>query len=189
MTDYCVDLTLPINPLIDGISIDSLQENNAQWTPISLEYINSDLKKLFQSLDLKIKIAGLFVLNGYSSLGVHIDGFEIYDATKINWSYNTNYDMVWYNVRAKNKKNIVGTANPNNSSLLPRYYVSYNKNEVEEIYRYEIKFPSIVQVGIPHTLENYTGVKKCLSITLFDMDNKTVPMHRAKELFSQYLAP
>ncbi len=186
MTDYCVDLNLSINPLIDGISIDDLQEKNEIWTLIKLDFINPELKELFKVLGLKMKVAGLFVLNE-NSIGLkHLDGPDISDLTKINWSYNTDHNMIWYKVKPNNiEKNVSERISTEN--LPSRPHVKYKDDELEEIHRCQVNFPSLIQAGIPHNVENYEGVRRCLSILLYDNNDKTVPMYKAKEIFSQYL--
>jgi hypothetical protein len=185
MNDYCIDLNLPVHPLIEGVSFDDLQKNNSSWTLVDLKYINPDLKKLFQSLGLIIKVAALFVLDGNVSGEHHSDDIKISNLTKVNWSSNTDHNMIWYKIKnpiVEKKSNIRHT-----TLLTPRKYITYTDTELEEVHRATVGFPSLVQAGIPHNVENYKGVRKCLSIGLYDTNNITIPMFGAKKIFASYI--
>jgi hypothetical protein len=190
MNNYCIDLNIPINPLINGISIDDFETNDETgrpiWILVNLDYINPELKDLFDSKGLVIDLAGLFITReGYPGIK-HLDGQCPADLTKINWSYNTNHDMIWYKI----KNNVPQKKYSTRASR--RRFICYQDDELEEIHRQPVGFPSLVQIGIPHNVETYKGVRKCLTIMLLKKTNESdrrvpVPMSTAKELFAEYL--
>ena len=186
MTDYCVDLNFSINPLISGVSIDSLQKNNESWTLVDPNYINPELKTVLGELGLTIKIAGLFTLAEGETGPIHLDGAKISDLTKINWSYNNDHDMIWYTVKNGQVEKNIRTRN-STENLPPRRFIDYHINEVEEVYRKRVGFPSLVQAGVPHNVANYKGVRRCLTIVLYDVNGNPISMNTAKEIFSQWL--
>jgi hypothetical protein len=66
--------------------------------------------------------------------------------------------------------------------------MSYNKDEVTLVHRQSVKFPSIVQVGIPHNIFNPDEDRFCVSIMLRKKtDNNNLTMSNAVNLFSNYI--
>jgi hypothetical protein len=186
MNDYCVDLNLNINPLMDGVSFKDLQDGEKYWTLINPKYINPELKTLFESLGLQVMLAALFVTEGYKFTERHLDGWNEGDLTKINWSSNNQHNMIWYEMKdhdLSKKKFYVRK----NDSVGSRPYIAFDEDEVVEVYRSPVGNPSIIQGGIPHNLENYyEGISYRISILLI-ADGKPVTMSRAKEIFSKYI--
>ena len=189
MTDYCVNLNLSINPLIESVTINDINPNNSeQWMLVNLDYINPDLKELFDSIGLTIKIAALFTLIPTYVSPIHLDGSDVDDLVKLNWSYNPNHNMVWYKI----KEGASNQPMTRKSNLGNRAYVYYQREEIEEAHRAPVGFPSLIQAGIPHNVERYEGVRKCLSILLIrkvpDVNGKLiVSMNDAKTMFANYI--
>ena len=182
MSKYCQNINLKLNPLADGITIDDLPNNF--WTMLSLDYLSYDLKKLFVNLNLSLKIAGLFVQKGYVETTIHIDGPNISDVAKINWSFGNNvHSMNWYNIKHGVAGNISNRKSPD-EKIKSREYVSISKDQVELIHSQAVGHPSIVQAGIPHNIINYSGNRKCLAIVLFDNNGIPLTMEQAVNLFN-----
>ena len=186
MNDYCVNLNLDINPLMDGVSFKDVQDGEKYWTFVNLKYINPELKKLFESLGLQIVMAALFAQNGKDISEIHLDGLGVGDVTKINWTSTVNHNMMWYKVKEADLSKKMINIHEDEQSKLKRPYIPFDDDEVIEVYRSPLGNPSIIQAGIPHNVENYGGVRQSLSIVLIE-NRKPVPMSRAKEIFSKYI--
>jgi len=184
MINYCVDLNLKMSPLRPDIDVNSFPTKS--WQLLSLDLINPEVVNLFESLDLKLRIAGLFVLMENMSGPIHTDGPGHVHVPKINWAYGDNHVMNWYRIKDPTIKKSFKTKTSVDKAIKERTYLEYLPNEVECIHSQPVGFPSIIQAGIPHNVQNFSGIRRCVTIALFDKRNQHVTMERAIELFSQY---
>lgn len=182
MYEFCFDLNLPIYPIKNDASVDSLPGDNI-WNFLSVEeYINPKLIEFFDDRGLSLNIAALHV-RGPEKLGsIHVDGARAdSDKTKINWSFNDQHLMNWYRV----KKDLV---EPKLFTQKDRAYLQYDPSEVELIHSQKVGFPSLIQVGIPHSISDLASTRKCISILLRDKKTQNhVAMQTAKEIFKDII--
>lgn len=184
MRDLCIDLDLPIQPLRDSVSIDDIPAKGI-WNFIDIKtYINPELVEFFDVNGLALNIAALHVRSPTNLGSIHVDGkVANCDKTKINWSFNDQHLMNWYSV----KEHALGKS-PELRTQKDRAYLYYNPSEVELIHSQKVGFPSLIQVGIPHSISNLIATRKCISILLYDKQTqKTVPMAKAKDIFKDVL--
>lgn len=176
MNDYCFDIDLEINPLRNNIAIHEIPCTGI-WTFVDVPtYINPELINFFNSRNLSLIQAALFTRSETTPGCIHIDGKYPADKVKMNWSYNGDHLMNWYKV--KNSKDTSASLKGD------RAYIEYDPEEVELIHSQQVNNPSIVQVGIPHSITNIKGVRKCLSIILVNkISGKSTTMLQAKSLF------
>jgi hypothetical protein len=174
----CVDLNLNINPLKESMDINSY--GTTGHTKISLNEINNDLISLLATLNLTIGFAELFYTAPYSVTRIHTD-YLGGDYIKINYIFGGKDSfMYWW----KPKPNIIKT--PLKTSI-DSFYISYNQTEVDLIEKKSVKFPSIVQVGIPHNIKNFEEPRYCLSFVLRNQNDNRLTMAESIEIFKDYL--
>lgn len=174
----CVNLNLNINPLKEGVDINSYSTNF--HTKIPFNDINNDLISLLTTLNLTIGLAELFYTAPHSFTGIHTDCLGG-DYIKINYIFGGKGSfMYWW----KPKPNIIKT--PLKTSI-DSSYISYNITEVDLIDKQPVKFPSIVQVGIPHNIQNFEEPRYCLSLVLKKQNNTRLTMAESIEIFKEYL--
>jgi hypothetical protein len=185
MNNYCVDLNLKLDPLRPDVDINSFPAT--PWQLLSLDLMNPEVITLFNSLDLDLRIAGLFVLTENMAGPIHVDGIKIGHVPKINWAYGNNHVMNWYQVKDTTVEKTHKVKYSNDKSIEERTYLTYLPKEVECIHRQPVGFPSIIQAGIPHNVQNFNGIRRCVTIALIDKCNQRITMEKAVELFSQYI--
>ena len=148
---------------------------------MSLNDINYNLISFLRTLNLTIAFAELFYTPPFSVTIIHIDAFGG-DYTKLNYVYaGKNSFMNWY----KQKTNI---SNSPSTTTINSPYISYRKNQVDLIDKHQVKFPSIVQVGIPHNIHNFEEPRYCLSLVLKKQDNTRLTMAESIELFTEIIS-
>lgn len=175
----CVDLNLQVNPLREDIQINSY--GTTKHIRISLDDINHDLISLLTNLNLSISWAELFYTPPFSFTGIHIDDVYHGDYTKINFVFGgKNSLMYWW----KQKPDVLNTPS---TTIINSPYIGYTLNEVDLIDKQQVKFPSIVQVGVPHNIHNFEEPRYCLSLVLRKQDNTRLTMAESVEIFKQYL--
>ena len=191
MTDYCIDLNFPISPLANNITIADLPTTS--WSFLDQKFINPELVEFIKSLGL-IFWGSVFVKYPDGKYYIHIDGKKIVDKAKLNWSFNDDHIMHWYKTKPGidkpilyyDGKNFLG-ADAELSNEKQRKYIEYNEDEVELVHSAKVGYPSIVQAGIPHSVEVFSGERKCISILLLQKNHQPVSMTVAKHLFRDYI--
>jgi len=172
---YCLDINLNINPLKENLDIKSYGIHS--HIEISLSDINYNLISFLSTLNLTIGFAELFYTPPFSFTGIHIDSLGG-DYTKLNYIYGgENSFMNWW----KQKPN-VSTVIKN--TAIDSQYISYRPSEVDLIDKQQVKFPSIVQVGIPHNIQNFKEPRYCLSLVLRKQDKTRLTMAESIEIFN-----
>ena len=185
MNSYCVDLNLPISPLRLDVDINSFP--TTPWQLLSLDLINPDVKNLFKSLNLNLRVAAMFVLTGNSSGPIHVDGIDNPNVSKLNWVVGSDHIMNWYQIKNPTSIKTVDTRVSNTANIPSRNYVSYNLDEVDLIHSQVVGFPSIIQAGVPHNVTNITGTRRCITIALFNNIGSALTIEQATQLFSKYI--
>jgi hypothetical protein len=174
----CIDINLNLNPLKEGIDVKSY--GTEIHTRFSISDINPDLIILLERLDLKILLVELFYTKPHTFTGIHID-VTGGDYTKLNYIFGGKDSlMMWYKV----KDNVVKSTS---KTSINTSYISYNPLEVSLIDKRSVRFPSIVQVGIPHNIINYSEPRYCLSIVLVRNTGERLTIKDSIELFSNYI--
>jgi hypothetical protein len=181
MNKYCLDLNFNF-PCIKE-SFDFNQYKGTPQSSISFDNFEDKFVKLLAELGLKITWAEIFHAMPRSSSvwAIHTDNTGG-DYVKMNWIFGgKNSLMQWFDVKPNIVKEPVKT--PINS-----LYVSYRSDEVSLAHQQSVKFPSIVQVGVPHNVYNTEEDRFCVSVMLRDKDNNRMTMERAQHLFSNYIS-
>jgi len=174
----CVDINLSLNPLKEGIDIKSY--NTANHIRFPLSNINNDLISLIDKLNLKILLTELFYTKPYVITKIHID-VTGGDYTKLNYIFGgKDSEMLWYKPKDNTTKSI-------NKTPIDTSYISYALHEVEMIDKQFVKFPSIIQAGVPHNIINYSEPRWCLSIVLVKQNGERLTMKESKEIFNDYI--
>lgn len=174
----CIDLNLNIHPFKEGIDVNLY--GTTPHTKISLNEINNDLISLLATLNVTIGFAELFYTAPHSFTGIHTDCLGG-DYIKLNYVFGGEDScMYWW----KPKSNV-----PNSPLKTPinSFYIRYKKTEVELIEKKSVKFPSIIQAGIPHNVENFKEPRYCLSLVLKNQNDNRLTMTESIEIFKEYL--
>jgi hypothetical protein len=163
MTKYCADLELPI-PLFKSTmdTIEFLKErnsNSARHYTINVELLSDDIVNFFTSNQLDIKFVEVFYRPAGVNSYIHIDTQEPGDYVKLNWVFGgEGSTMCWYAI----KENCKGT--PQKTSI-STYAIHYSSDDVTLLHSQSVGQPTLVQVGIPHSVNNNNLTERfCVSI-------------------------
>jgi hypothetical protein len=186
-SNYCVDLSIPVaHPLKDPSILNQTGDTAEIWfadhNNVSIEFT-----EWLDSLGLVMTYPPLiFYTPKGKQCGIHIDGYgELSDRACINWCVaGAGSLMHWYVVKDRqepfeNTKTQAGTP-----------YVQYHPSQVEHLHSQSIKWPSIVQTGIPHNIHNSMfeprWVLSC-DISIKSAPEAGLTMEQAKEIFKQWI--
>ena len=163
MTKYCADLELSI-PLFKSTlnPIEFLKLNNptsARHYKISNELLSDEVVKFFTDHRLTINFVEVFYRPAGVNSYIHIDTQEPGDYVKLNWVFGGEGSiMCWYAI----KENCKGT--PQKTSI-STYAIHYSLDDVMLLHSQTVGQPTLVQVGIPHSVNNNNLTERfCVSI-------------------------
>jgi len=187
MTKYCADLELPIPLFKSTIDIiEFLKINNptsARHFIINNELLNDDIVNFFTSNGLDIKFVEVF----YRPVGVnsyiHIDTQKPGDYVKLNWVFGgEGSTMCWYAI----KENCLGSSHKTSIST---YAIHYSSDDVTLLHSQKVGQPTLVQVGIPHSINNNNLTERfCVSIIFGYTDQLGRPtFDNVYEIFKNYI--
>ena len=174
----CVHINLDINPFREGLDINSY--GTTKHIRIFLEDINVDLISFLKTLNLTVVWAELFYTPPFKFTTIHTDEAGG-DFTKLNYVFGGKNSLMYWWKQKPNVSNIV------ENTIIDSPYIDYKITEVELIDEQQVKFPSIVQVGIPHNIRNFEEPRYCLSLVLRKQDDTRLTMAESIEIFKQYL--
>jgi len=168
-------------PLFKGnISIDDIPKTSIAKLD-QQKYLNEELLKFFDSLNLKIFLVETFYKNSTSTGGIHVDSVGG-DYVKLNWVFGGGQSkMCWYRPKYNFKKEPIQT--PTGTP-----FISYSNAEVEGIERTAINNQTLVQVGIPHNIVDVTEERFCVSIVIQSKTTgQRLTMEQARTIFEDYI--
>jgi hypothetical protein len=197
MTDYCINLNLDIEP-IDGL------ETLHNCIKDSTEYVhyhstlNLNSKYIIFLAKLGLVIDHIEIFHSVPELftPIHSDVSQVPftkgDIIKLNYVYGgKNSVMNWWKVN----EGVTHTVSLNsredntggmNSETIKGEAHNYKLEDLTWLHSSAIGHPSIVQVGIPHNIQNREEERYCLSVVLLK-DGKRLTMSDAKAIFAQYI--
>jgi hypothetical protein len=171
---HCFSVNLNLNPLREGIDINSYGYNRRTDVPIS--DTSNELVLFIQKLNLKIVTAEIFYTLPFATTVIHLDRHGG-DYTKLNYIYGgKNSFMNWY----KQKPNVVKEIDKSKD------YIAFVPDEVELIDKQSLPFSSIIQAGVPHNINNFSEKRYCLSLVISRMDDSRLTMNESIEIFQPY---
>jgi hypothetical protein len=176
MIVYCKSLNLTMSPLINESDIVKQTERHVE---VNINRINPVLHATLKLLGVRVSYAECFRLNPYQVNNIHTDTVRG-DYIKINWIYGgKDSTMSWYTPNTESTKNLMLTATGTT-------YENYELDEVTLVHKQQLHNPSLVQVGVPHDVQNYSELRYALSFVIAKED-KRLTMNEAIELFSNYI--
>ena len=181
MTEYYKHLDLGIDSILKDESILYTNPPEQYQYRLSILDLNPDFVRLIEQKNLLIMIAEVFRLDtAHRRWGVHIDGFKTKDFPKLNFIHgNKQSPMIWYKTKEEqdktSSKTVTGTP-----------YRHLEDDEVIEVDRALIEYPTLIQAGVPHTVQLIGNETRwVVSIALFK-DFKLASIQDLSEVFKEY---
>ena len=155
--------------------------------PLDLNLIDQKFKDFLASLNLYIQYGRYFYCPPNFTYFYHRDVVEeqsnsIKDNVKLNFVRGgIGSEMIWYNL--KPGKKTIFTKN-----ALGQPISQYNKEDLIEIHRANVGWPSLIDGYTIHNLKNTIEPRQCWTITLNSLEtNQRLTWDNAIEIFQDYL--
>jgi hypothetical protein len=183
---YVADLNIPIQLFNTDLSpVEFLKQNDQHLKrhyQLDLTVMNGQLVSFFNSLGLSIRLVEIFYRPANTKSRIHIDTEKPGDFSKLNWVYGGEGSVMnWY----REKESYTGLLDTTGIST---YAVYYNKDDVILAHSIEVGQPSLVQVGVPHSVDNITSDRFCVSVVFEYTESSVRPTFaEAYDLFKNYI--
>lgn len=188
MKQYAIDLTVPvIHPLKDPSILNQTGDQTEIWfadhKDVSVEFLT-----WLEELGLVMTYPPLiFYTPKGKQCGIHVDGHSPdSDRAAMNWCVQGVGSMMhWYNL--KDGEQPFETTDTQAGTP----YLQYHPKQVNHLYSHIVKWPTIVQTGIPHNIHN--NVWEPRWIISCDVSKKENPeagltMAESLEIFKSWIA-
>ena len=164
---YFKHLKLNIPPVLDLSVMSQLPDKG--HVPINTSYINKELIQFMYDRGITIKNADVFCSPPGFELGIHVDGIKLNNCVAINWAYCDEQGamMQWWKPKSEEAKVVTPSAEKSAYGITTTpYALGWQKDEVDFLAEVEVRQPTLVNIGIPHSMINKTNsFRKALSLT------------------------
>jgi hypothetical protein len=183
---YAIDLQIPFDPLKDYSILNQTSDQPEIWFSKSTD-VSDNFVQWLSDQDLVMTYPPLiFYTPSGQQCGIHIDGYAIGDRACINFIVGGAGSLMhWY----KLNNDVSTTEQVETQAGTP--YTLYNPQQVTHVYSHSVKYPSIVQTGVPHNITNHThGPRWCIScdISLKSNPELGLTMEQALEVFKKWIS-
>lgn len=182
---YAVDLKIPVSPLADYSSLNQTGNEPEIWFA-KHEDVHNDFKKWLDEQGLVMTYPPLlFYTPAGQQCGIHIDGFAVADRACVNFILSGAGSLMhWY----KLKEGYEISEQVQTQAGTP--YTLYQPYQVDHVYSHAVKWPTIVQTGVPHNIHNHTLEPRwCISCDISKKENPEagLTMAQALEVFKTWI--
>jgi hypothetical protein len=191
---YCKDLKLPVSDvMIYKYWLNRMPDKG--HVSIPEKEVNPELINFFENKGLYLKNVDVFCSPPGFYLQIHIDGIALgTNICAINWQYcdEKGSYMQWWNPKPQfANKDIIKPENFIENSYkikTTKYAYAWTPEECNLVHTSEIGFPSLVNIGVPHSMKNSTKVNRyAISLTLKDSKGATVEWDYLYEKLQSYI--
>jgi hypothetical protein len=161
-------LDLNIEPVVDLSILNTLPD--AGHVPLDNNVVNPQLIEFMYSRGIILKNTDVFCSPPGFELGIHVDGVRLSNNVAINWAYceKEGSVMQWWKPKDTTQNKIYDPSKHDSAygiSTTP-YALGWEKDEVDFIGEVEVRKPTLVNIGIPHGMNNKTDIRrKAISTT------------------------
>ena len=151
---YCAHLNFDI----DTSPLEKIKQSCNKTELMILEYprVDENLKHFLKQFQIVISRAEVFHTPAKAKLPIHVDMEEFSNIVKLNWVIGGG-EMVWW----KPKDN---TVLRHHTTPIGTKYLLFDESECNEVYRQKVGWPSLVNAGVPHSVDNHTDESRwCIS--------------------------
>jgi hypothetical protein len=190
MNTFCRSINIDIDPLFEGFDAydinrpRNLNKHYSNLEYIPLVFVNPKLKSFMDQRNIMVSLVDIFYCGPYEAHPIHVDQphvdqFVENDYVRINWIYGgEGSEMKWYKFR-------------NHIDQLDRHkvqHIVYGPDDVECIHSQAISGPHLVQVGIPHTVQNQDQKRHSICADIIHKDTgRRITMNQALNIFKDLI--
>lgn len=182
---YITNFDCPHKPLKNHRWVSEIAKDHGH-VPVPESEVNPDLLDWFEDRGFWIKNCDIFCSPPNFTLGIHVDGTRLDNRIATNWAYENEEDpgyMEWWEPKP-------GFENP--SDLKPEdhgaysisttpYALAWTEDQCNKLHRSVVGSPSLVNIGVPHSMSNGGSQRYAISITWVNYKNHDIEWKEAYE--------
>jgi len=156
------NINIPVEPFLTQPLFEIADSNKNQHWLISVDIFKTEFLSYLKTRNIAVGNSNvLFYTPPNGHLGIHIDGTRLHNRSMLNYAWgSSNHSMSWYELK-------MGVNLESKSFTNGDEYISIPENSVTKICDHTVGYPTLVKVGIPHSVVNYSDTGRwCLSIDL-----------------------
>lgn len=172
MYPYCYTLQNSLQPLKDMAVLSSFDPNKNYKYQLPLHHASVELLS-YQRDDFLLSSIEVFVIKKYSRLGCHIDADSPDGSIKLNFRYgDPKSHMEWFMVKVPHAPSMeeIGDSLDNKNYTEPT--IVFNEEKMKLVHSAQINTPSIVNVSLPHGLNNEESSEPLITVACIFDDSK-----------------
>lgn len=184
---YAVDLKIPVShPLKDPSILNQAGDQTEIWFA-EKDNVSHEYSIWLDSLGLVMTYPPLiFYTPKDKQCGIHVDGHSAdCDRAVMNWCVQGAGSMMhWYKLKQDEKP----FETTDTQAGTP--YIQFHPKQVDHLFSHVVKWPTIVQTGIPHNIHNNVWEDRWLiscDISQKDKPEAGLTMSEALEVFKQWI--
>jgi hypothetical protein len=184
--NYCFDIDVGFELPLD--IIEQFYKNNPDYKEqccvynLDLKTVDTRLLAFLEPLDLTISHSEIICTPAHHMLPLHIDTGQANNDTKINWVVGNDSPIDWWIPNDSKNRDVIANQSGYN-------YIAYKRSECTKVWSHVIGNPSIINSGIPHSVDNDTdNVRVCYTNVLFNKKkNERLQWQDAVEIFAPWI--
>lgn len=138
--------------------------------PVAPELINLDLLDWFEDRGMWLKNCDIFCSPPGFVLGIHVDGIRRDNAIATNWAYEEVVQegtMEWWEPKPgyENPSDLKPEEHGAYSISTTPYALAWTKDQCNLLHSSNVGYPSLVNIGIPHSMQNGNAQRYAISMT------------------------
>lgn len=156
------NIDIPVEPFLVTPAFEIAHPSKNQHWLISADIFNAEFMSYLNTRNIAVGNSNvLFYTPPNGHLGIHIDGTRLHNRSMLNYVWgSSNHSMSWYELNS-------GVDLASKSFTNGDEYISIPETSVTKICDHTVGYPTLVKVGIPHSVVNYSDTARwCLSIDL-----------------------
>ena len=178
MNKYCNHLNLDFPLFKENVDVNQFKQVYHTRGDVAI-HLHPALLDFLNSINLQVTHLEMFYSKPEFKQKIHIDNTGN-ECVKINYVFGgANSIMNWYTI----KDNIVPTIK---ETRIGTKYISCAEDEVNLVHQSVVKFPSLIQVGVPHNIINSSEDRLCVSLML-SRNKIHITMNEALTIFKPYI--
>ena len=165
---YIVNFDCPHHPLL-GDWKNTIAKDKGH-VPVPESAVNPALLDWFEDRGMWLKNADIFCSPPNFFLGIHVDGVRRDNAIATNWAYEEAFfegEMQWWEPKPEyeNPSDLKPEEHGAYSISTTPYALAWTKDQCELLHTSRVGFPSLVNIGIPHSMQNKDKQRFAISMT------------------------
>lgn len=180
---YSRDLSVGFE--LDISALKQVQEsynNLDQMMIFKMSTVDKNLLRFLDALDLYVSHSEIFYTPPKGKLPIHVDHDEFSNRCKLNWVFGAEGSrMIWWEKKP-------GVELKYHTTPIKTRYLMFDQADCIQLYSAEINQPSLVNVGVPHSVDNMTDQGRwCMSYVIGKKkDHTNLQWDEAQTIFNDY---